>query len=109
MNLHSTRIYGSLSLSLYESTPLWILAAFWALILYTAGRTPWTGDQPCRKAATYTQNKTNMEETHTDIHALSGIRTHDPTVRAGEDGSNLDCAATIIGWICMSTCIYECI
>jgi hypothetical protein len=24
---------------------------------------------------------------HTDIHALSGIRTHDPSVREGEDGS----------------------
>jgi hypothetical protein len=23
---------------------------------------------------------------HTDIHALSGIRAHDPSVRAGEDG-----------------------
>jgi hypothetical protein len=23
---------------------------------------------------------------HTDIHASSGIRTHDPSVRAGEDG-----------------------
>jgi hypothetical protein len=26
---------------------------------------------------------------HTDVHALSGIRTHDPSVRAGEDGSCL--------------------
>jgi hypothetical protein len=24
---------------------------------------------------------------NTDIHALSGIRTHDPSVRAGEEGS----------------------
>jgi hypothetical protein len=26
---------------------------------------------------------------HTDIHASSGIRNHDPTVRVGEDGSDL--------------------
>jgi hypothetical protein len=26
-------------------------------ILQTAGRIPWTGDQPCSKAATYTEHK----------------------------------------------------
>jgi hypothetical protein len=26
---------------------------------------------------------------HTDIHALSGIRTHDPSIRASEDSSCL--------------------
>jgi hypothetical protein len=31
------------------------------------------------------QDHTNTEETRTDIHASSGIRTHDPSVRAGED------------------------
>jgi hypothetical protein len=39
------------------------------------------GGLASRKAATYTQNK------HTDKNASSGIRTHDPSVRAGEDGS----------------------
>jgi hypothetical protein len=29
---------------------------------------------------------------NTDIHALSGIRAHDPSVRAGEDNT-----ATVIG------------
>jgi hypothetical protein len=35
----------------------------------------------------------------TDIHALSAIRTHDPSVRASEDSSvrALDRAATVIG------------
>jgi hypothetical protein len=42
-----------------------------------------------RKASIYTQNNTNTEQTHTDIHALSGIRTHDPSVRASEDSSFL--------------------
>jgi hypothetical protein len=38
------------------------------------------GDQSRLKAATYKKNNTN-----TDIHASSGIRTHDPNVRAGEE------------------------
>jgi hypothetical protein len=37
--------------------------------------------------------------TQTEIHALSGIRTHDPSVRAGEDISCLDRAATAIGYV----------
>jgi hypothetical protein len=45
------------------------------IILYTVGRTSWTGNQP---AASYTQNSTA-------IHVLSGIRTHDPSVRAREE------------------------
>jgi hypothetical protein len=45
------------------------------------------GGSARRKAATYTQNNTNIEQTHTDIHALSEIRTHDPSVRASEDSS----------------------
>jgi hypothetical protein len=42
-----------------------------------------------RKAATYTRNNINTEQTHTYIHALNGIRTHDPSVRASEDSSCL--------------------
>jgi hypothetical protein len=42
-----------------------------------------------RKAATYTQKNTNTVKTLTDIHVLSGIRTHDPSVRACENGSFL--------------------
>jgi hypothetical protein len=38
-----------------------------------------------RKAATYTPENTTTEQTHTDIHALSGIEPHDPSVRAHED------------------------
>jgi hypothetical protein len=36
-----------------------------------------------------TQDNTNTEEKRTDIHASSGIRTHDPSVCAGEDTGNL--------------------
>jgi hypothetical protein len=50
-------------LSHYGSTALWTLAAFFtSLILYTVGRTPWTGDQPVSRPlpihrTTQTQNK----------------------------------------------------
>jgi hypothetical protein len=44
------------------------------------GRSPWMGDQSRRKAVTYK----NTEYTQTNIHALSGIRIHDPSFRAGE-------------------------
>jgi hypothetical protein len=79
--------YLSSYLWLYSPCELWTLFQF--LNLYTVGRTPWTEDQPRRKAATYTQDNTNRELTHTDIHASSWIRTHDVSVRAGEDGSCL--------------------
>jgi hypothetical protein len=68
------------------------LCAPWPLFqflnLYTVGRTPWTGDQPVARPLP-THRTTQTEQTHTDIHALSGIRTHDYSVRTGEDGSCL--------------------
>jgi hypothetical protein len=46
----------------------------------TVGRTPWTGDQPIAKPLSIQTDK---------IYALSGIRTHNPSIRAGEDNSCL--------------------
>jgi hypothetical protein len=72
------------SMALQPFVGPWLLLQFRNLF-YTVGGTPWTSDQfvarPLRtQRATQTQNK----RTHTDIHALSGIRTHDPSVRASE-------------------------
>jgi hypothetical protein len=64
--------------------PLWTLPAF---LIYTQSVGILGRGSVRRKAATYTQSNTNTEERHTDTHALSGIRTHDPSVRAAEDGS----------------------
>jgi hypothetical protein len=50
---------------------LWILCA--------VVKNPSEGVQPCRKALS-SQANTNTEETRTDIHASSVIRTHDPSV-----------------------------
>jgi hypothetical protein len=52
----------------------------------TVGRTPWTGDQPVARPLP-THDNTNT--INADIHALNGIGTHDPNVRASEDSSCL--------------------
>jgi hypothetical protein len=62
----------------------WPLFSF--LILYTVSRTPWTGDQSVARPLP-THRTTQTEKTHTGIHAVSGIRTYDPSVRASEDSS----------------------
>jgi hypothetical protein len=61
--------------------PLLGLGRFFSfLILYTVGRIPWTGDQPVvRPLPIHRINAHN-----TAIHALSGIRTQDPSIRASE-------------------------
>jgi hypothetical protein len=75
--------------SIYGFTALVDLDRFLSFLFYTQSVGPLDGGTARRKAATYTQKNTNTELTHTDIHASSEIRTHDPSVRAGEDGSCL--------------------
>jgi hypothetical protein len=71
----------------YCSTALcWALAPF--LVLYTVGRTPRTGHQSvARPISTHRTAKHRINTHNTDIHALSGIRNHDPRVRASEESS----------------------
>jgi hypothetical protein len=81
------------SIHLWLDSPLFGLGRFLNfLIFYTVGRTPWTGDQPVAwpiptHRTIQTQNK--RTHTHTDIHALSEIRTHHLSVRASKDNSCL--------------------
>ncbi|PNF33698.1 hypothetical protein B7P43_G11420 [Cryptotermes secundus] len=57
---------------------------------YTFGRTPWAGDQlVARPLPVHKHKKRTHTNTHANIHASSGIRTHDPSVRMGEDSSYL--------------------
>jgi hypothetical protein len=70
----------SFSLSGSRALLLGLGLSFSFLILYTVGRTPWTGDQPVRPLPT---------KTHTNIHASIGIRTHDLSVGAGDESSYL--------------------
>jgi hypothetical protein len=70
-----------------------VLTAFQSPDLFTIGRTPWTSDQfverPLPKhSIAQTQNK-HIRLYTPNIHALSGIRTHDHSVRASEDSSCL--------------------
>jgi hypothetical protein len=51
-------------------------------LFYTDGRTPWTSDQPvARPLPTHRTTQTQNKRIQTpNIHALSGIRSHDPSV-----------------------------
>jgi hypothetical protein len=53
------------------------LLGFLILFRHSAGLL-WTSDQPSAKASTYRQHR----KTRTNIHALSGIRTHDHIAQA---------------------------
>jgi hypothetical protein len=55
---------------------------FQFLNLYTVGRTPWMGDQPVTRQLP--KHRTTQAQ-----NASSGIRTHDSSVRTGEDDSCL--------------------
>jgi hypothetical protein len=81
-------IHLSKYLSVYGSTVLLfdLGRSINFVILYPVGRTPWTGDQPVTRPLP-THRTTQTEKTHTNIHALSRIRTHDLSVRASEDSS----------------------
>jgi hypothetical protein len=56
--------------------------------IWTVGRTPWTGDRPDAKPLP-THRAAQHRKTRTHIHASSGVRTHDPSVRAAEDSTCL--------------------
>jgi hypothetical protein len=76
----------------YLSATRWRRVSLSVALQPFVGPWPWDsldGGSARRKAATYTQNNTSTELTHTDIHALSGIQTQDPRVRASEDSSCL--------------------
>jgi hypothetical protein len=56
----------------------------------TAGRTPWTGDQlVARSLYLYTNTEKHTHTQTPNIHALNGIRTHDPGFRGSEDSACL--------------------
>jgi hypothetical protein len=73
----------SVCLPIYGCTALVDLGRFFSFLIYTQsvgllGR----GISPSQGRYLHTEHNTN----NTDIHASSGIRSHDPSVRAGEDG-----------------------
>jgi hypothetical protein len=82
------RIIRFIYLSIYRPF-CWILALFQFLNRIHSRQNSLDGGSARRKVAIYTQNNTNTEKTHTDIHVVSGIRIHDPSVRASKDSSCL--------------------
>jgi hypothetical protein len=60
---------------------------FNSVLFFTGGRTPWTSDHPvARPLPTHRTTQAQNKRIHTpNIHALIGIRTHDPSDRASED------------------------
>jgi hypothetical protein len=101
VNSLSTRVIHSF---IHSSMVLQLFVGPWPLLqfrylLYTVGTTPWTSDQPVTRplpthSTTQPQNK--RTQTSMPIHALSGIRTHNPSVRASEGSSCVE--TTVIGW-----------
>jgi hypothetical protein len=63
---------------------------------YTFGRIPWVGDQlVARPLPVHKHRKTH---TQINIHALSGIRTHDPGFQASEDSEAFIYSSESVRW-----------
>jgi hypothetical protein len=60
-----------------------------AIVFYTDGRTIGRGISQSQSRYLHIGQHKHRINAHTDIHALSGIRTHDPSVRASKDSSCL--------------------
>jgi hypothetical protein len=77
-----------LSVCVWLCSPLLDLGQFFSfLILFTVGRTPCTGDQPV--ARPLRTHRTTQHKINTDINELSGVQTHDPSVRGNEENAFL--------------------
>jgi hypothetical protein len=74
----------------FHSPSLRLGRFFSSFILCTCGRTPSTGIRPSQGLYLHAeQHKHRINTYNRDIHAVSGIRTHDPSVRTSEDSSCL--------------------
>jgi hypothetical protein len=78
--------------SLALQSPLGPGLFFSFMIIFTDGRALWTGDHlVARPLPTHTTTQTQNKRINTpSIHALCGIRTHDPSFRASEESSCLE-------------------
>jgi hypothetical protein len=62
----------------------WFPLAFCMIVFRHTVGLLWTSDQPVAETSTYT-GQHNTETQETNIHALSGIRTRDPSNQAAAD------------------------
>jgi hypothetical protein len=79
--------------------PLWALGAFHSPDLYTIGGTLWTSVQLVARPLTkHRTAQTQNNHIYTpNIHALSGIRTHDTASDRAKTVHALDLSATVTG------------
>jgi hypothetical protein len=72
------------------------------VIVYTVGKTPWTGDQPVAMTLRTHRTTQAQNKCRQDIHTSTGIWTHDLSVRGDEDGSYLTARS-----VCDRPCNYN--
>jgi hypothetical protein len=65
----------------------WFIVFSSVMFIYRDGKTPWTSALPSQGRHLHTGQHKQRINAHTDIHTLSGIRTHNPSVRVSEDTS----------------------
>jgi hypothetical protein len=84
--------------SIYGSTVLcWTLAAFFSFLIYTVGRTQWTGDQPvARPLPAYRTAQTQNKRTQTFMPQV-GFEPKIPVFDREKTVHALDSLATVIG------------
>jgi hypothetical protein len=97
-------------LSIYLSTALQPFFGPWplfsSLILYTVGRTPWTGDQPvARPLPIHKTTQTQNKRTRTSMPQV-GFELTIPVFERAKTVHALDRAVTVIGNFCIS--LYKC-
>jgi hypothetical protein len=98
MQIRNLIIFFFFFLSLWFYSPLDLGGFFSFLILYTVGRTPWTGDQlVARPLPTYRITQTQNKRTETS-GALVGFEPTIPVFERAKTVHALDHAATVIGF-----------
>jgi hypothetical protein len=86
---------ADLSMSLQPFVGPWHLFSF--LILYTVGRTLWTGDKPvARPLIMHRTTQTQNKRTHTSKPRV-GFKHTTPVFERAKNVHALDCAATVVG------------
>jgi hypothetical protein len=81
---------GYFCLSIYGSIVLVDLGRFFSFLIYTQSvEVLVRGISPSQGRYPHTEQNKHRINAHTDIHVLSGIRTHDPSARTSEDSSCL--------------------
>jgi hypothetical protein len=91
-NIMSCALFGTM-ITLWSFIHQWLyntLFGPWPLLqfrnlFYTVGRDSLYEWSALRKAAACTGQHKHRINAYTDIHALSGLRTHDPSFRGSED------------------------